>query len=37
MKIRGLNDGLTSLRMQLDATLKQAMTPEPKRAPDQSH
>jgi len=37
MKIRGLNDGLTSLRMQLDATLKQAMTPEPKQAPDQSH
>ena len=37
MKIRGLNDGLSSLRMQLDVTLKQAMTPEPKKSPDQSH
>ncbi len=37
MKIRGLNDGLSSLRMQLDVTLKQAMTPEPKQGPDQSH
>jgi len=37
MKIRGLNDGLSSLRMQLDVTLKQAMTPEPKQSPDQSH
>ena len=37
MKIRGLNDGLTSLRMQLDVTLKQAMTPDPKQAPGESH
>ena len=31
MKIRGLTDGVNSLRMQLDTALKQAMTPEPKQ------
>src|SRR5438132_8245316 len=36
MKIRGLNDGLSSLRMQLDVTLKQAMTPAPKKSPGRS-
>src|SRR5438067_13168199 len=36
MKIRGLNEGLSSLRMQVDATLKLAMTPEPEQAAGQS-
>ncbi len=31
MKVRGLTDGVNSLRMQLDLALKQALTPEPKR------
>ena len=31
MKIRGLNDGLNSMTMQLDQALKQASTPESKR------
>lgn len=34
MKIRGLTDGVNSLRLQLDQALKQAMTPEPKQVPD---
>ncbi|HYU02022.1 MAG TPA: hypothetical protein VEK85_16740 [Gemmatimonadales bacterium] len=37
MKIRGLSDGVNSLRMQLDQALKQAMTPEPKQPPGQPH
>ena len=34
MKIRGLTDGVNSLRMQLDQALKHAMTPDPKQAPE---
>src|SRR5438093_12168753 len=37
MKIRGLSDGVNSLRMQLDQALKQAMTPDPKKAPEPPH
>jgi len=33
MKLRGLNDGVNSLRMQLDHALKAASTPEPKERP----
>src|SRR6266516_5490662 len=36
MKIRGLSDGVNSLRMQLDQALKQAMTPEPLQPPRQA-
>jgi len=31
MKLRGLNDGLNSMTMQLEQALKQASTPESKR------
>jgi len=34
MKIRGLTDGVNSLRLQLDQALKHAMTPDPKKAPE---
>ena len=37
MKIRGLTDGVNSLRMQLDQALQQAMTPDPKKAPEPPH
>jgi len=37
MKIRGLSDGVNSLRMQLDQALKQAMTPEPTQPPGPPH
>ncbi|PYP22674.1 MAG: hypothetical protein DMD55_19010 [Gemmatimonadetes bacterium] len=37
MKIRGLTDGVNSLRMQLDQALKQAMTPEPTQPPGPPH
>ncbi|HEU5260955.1 MAG TPA: hypothetical protein VFU41_05960 [Gemmatimonadales bacterium] len=36
MKIRGLADGVNSLRLQLDQALKQAMTPE-KKEPERLH
>ena len=36
MKIRGLADGVNSLRLQLDHALKQAMTPE-KKEPERLH
>ena len=34
MKIRGLKDGVNSLRLQLDQALKHAMTPDPKKTPE---
>jgi hypothetical protein len=33
MKLRGLTDGVTSLKMQLEHALKAAMKPEPKTPP----
>jgi hypothetical protein len=35
MKLRGLEDGINSLRMQLDHALKMASTPEEKKPPSQ--